>query len=509
MKKILILAVALTISISSFSQKKEIDSKIIIAGNLKNYDAKEIRVNTGESGVTSSIKAGDFKITFEAKAAEIYRFWIIPSTYPVRNDPDKEKLIDNLKKHEERSWFELFLSPGDSIYLISVFSESNTSFKLAGNHIAENAYLLERRRILYNSVSGNLIEYRRNLYEYGSSDGYMAFMGLEKDQYLNKKDSLFNVYKSRFEVLKANNALDPEFVKLEEAYLEYQPILYDLQYPFYHAIIHRGIDETTQTINMDGIDFPIDKADLAKVDLNRSDLLSFHPYISVVKKRIECATKDTMKQDTTLKTEKARMMVIDQLLTNQLVKDQFSYNYIKSDLDYRGPAYVKVEYDKFMKDNQSPILADKLKESHDKWKTILPGMEVPDFTFVNMEGESVELSDLRGKLVYIDIWATWCGPCIAEHPQWDKLRDEYKDKAVSFLTISIDFKREPWEKMVKAKNMEGLQWYAPGDFKSELATHFMVNGIPRFILLDREGKIIDPSADRPSGDIRAMLDQHL
>jgi len=197
------------------------------------------------------------------------------------------------------------------------------------------------------------------------------------------------------------------------------------------------------------------------------------------------------------------------LLTKQEVKDHYRYNSIKPNLDYRGPAYVKVDYDNFMREQQSPKLAAKLKESHDKWSTILPGMEVPDFTFLNMEGNTVKLSELRGNLVYIDIWATWCGPCIAEHPHWDKLREEYKDKAVSFLTISVDAKKEAWEKMVIAKNMEGLQWFAPGDFKSELATHFKARAIPRFILLDREGKIIDPSADRPSGDIRAMLDQHL
>ena len=89
------------------------------------------------------------------------------------------------------------------------------------------------------------------------------------------------------------------------------------------------------------------------------------------------------------------------------------------------------------------------------------------------------------------------------------MKEEYKDKPVAFLTVSIDDTREPWEKMVKNKKMDGLQWFAANAWQSELAKFFMVNAIPRFLLLDKEGKIIDPSAERPSGNIREILDKHL
>ncbi|MGY6521213.1 MAG: TlpA family protein disulfide reductase [Mongoliitalea sp.] len=160
-------------------------------------------------------------------------------------------------------------------------------------------------------------------------------------------------------------------------------------------------------------------------------------------------------------------------------------------------------------ENKSPKLQAKLNEIKQKWEPIMPGKEVPDFNFVTIKGESVKLSDLKGNLVYIDIWATWCGPCIAEHPHWDKMKEEYKDKPIAFLTVSIDNMKEPWEKMVKAKNMEGLQWFADNAWKSDIAQHFMVNAIPRFLLLDKDGKVIDPSADRPSGKIRETVDKFL
>jgi thiol-disulfide isomerase/thioredoxin len=544
MNKMLLIATALTIIISSCNQKKDVTSTIIIAGNLKNYDASEIRVFKvihDEYGISSgyiffeeddfkitsgTAKEGDFKITFDAEAAEIYEVSIMlgESIQVAWDDPDKEKYMAFRMKSNERSFFELFLSPGDSIYLTADYLEPHAGFKVSGNRVAENTYLFEKRKLL-GSIRNELMGNKSSLDAIGNggTKNWMPFMGLKREEYFYKKDSLFNVFKSSFEVLKANNAIDPEFVLLEEAYFQYQPLVLDLDYPFNHARINRGVDETPRQVferissgNMDGIDFPIDKvnADLAKVDLTRVDLLTSQPYTFLIKRRVNDVRSEMMKQDTTLKNNaegllKAKILTIDRLPIDQLIKDHLLYSTITIALTIGGPSDANPVYEKFMNEHQSPELAAKLHKKYEKWDPILPGKEVPDFTFVNMEGDSVKLSGLRGTLVYIDIWATWCGPCIAEHPHWDKLREEYKDKPVSFLTISVDTKKELWEKMVKAKNMEGLQWYAADAFKSELATHFMVDAIPRFILLDREGKIIDPAADRPRGNIRAILDQHL
>lgn len=77
---------------------------------------------------------------------------------------------------------------------------------------------------------------------------------------------------------------------------------------------------------------------------------------------------------------------------------------------------------------------------------------------------------------------------------------------MAFLTVSADDSQELWKKMGKSKNMEGLQWFAQNAWKSDFTQHFMVNSIPRFLLLDEEGKIIDPFAERLSGKIRQTLE---
>lgn len=142
-------------------------------------------------------------------------------------------------------------------------------------------------------------------------------------------------------------------------------------------------------------------------------------------------------------------------------------------------------------------------------KSLSPGSQVPDFSFETMEGEPFQLSNLQGKLVYIDLWATWCGPCIAEQPSMEILVERFEDSPVAFLAVSIDNTKEPWIKMVNDRKLAGTHVYAQNNWQSEIMQHFVVEGIPKYILLDTEGKIIIQDAPRPSGSIGELIESEL
>ncbi len=125
----------------------------------------------------------------------------------------------------------------------------------------------------------------------------------------------------------------------------------------------------------------------------------------------------------------------------------------------------------------------------------------PSPKFENYEkysGGELSLDDLKGKYVYIDIWATWCQPCKQEIPFLHKVEEKYKGKNIEFVSISIDDKRgyNTWKQMIKVKEMGGIQLYAKEDKK--FVDGYRVSSIPRFILLDPEGNIVDSNAPRPS-----------
>jgi thiol-disulfide isomerase/thioredoxin len=143
-------------------------------------------------------------------------------------------------------------------------------------------------------------------------------------------------------------------------------------------------------------------------------------------------------------------------------------------------------------------------------KTELPkGAPSPTFdAYENYKGGTTSLSDLKGKYVYVDVWATWCGPCKAEIPSLKALEKQYHDKNIQFVSLSIDDDRshggswdkarEDWKAMIADKELSGVQLFAPNGWQSPFVLDYKIKGIPRFILIDPNGNIVTPDAPRPS-----------
>ena len=128
------------------------------------------------------------------------------------------------------------------------------------------------------------------------------------------------------------------------------------------------------------------------------------------------------------------------------------------------------------------------------------GSIAPSFDFVNYAGGKTKLEDLRGKYVYIDVWATWCGPCRGEIPHLAKVEEKYKDKNIAFVSISVDVDKdfEKWKTFVKDKSLGGIQLFADKNWNSDFTVAFGINSIPRFILIDPAGKVLSADEARPS-----------
>ncbi len=129
------------------------------------------------------------------------------------------------------------------------------------------------------------------------------------------------------------------------------------------------------------------------------------------------------------------------------------------------------------------------------------GKNSPKFmAYENNAGGRTSLDDLKGKYVYIDVWATWCGPCIAEIPYLKEVEKAYHGKNIEFVSLSIDVPKDydKWKTMIKEKELGGIQLLADKAWKSEFVENYKINGIPRFILIDPKGNIITPDAPRPS-----------
>ena len=133
-------------------------------------------------------------------------------------------------------------------------------------------------------------------------------------------------------------------------------------------------------------------------------------------------------------------------------------------------------------------------------KQLLNNTMSAPFDYLNFKGGNTKLSDFKGKYVYIDVWATWCGPCRAEIPFLKKTEEKYEGKNIAFVSISVDVQKdfEKWKKFVAEKQLGGVQLFADKDWNSDFMKSYSINSIPRFILIDPTGKVVSADASRPS-----------
>ena len=123
------------------------------------------------------------------------------------------------------------------------------------------------------------------------------------------------------------------------------------------------------------------------------------------------------------------------------------------------------------------------------------GDPAADFTAIDTTGTNVKLSSLKGKLIYIDLWATWCGPCMEEMPFFENLKEKYKDNSnIAFVSLSIDDNISLWKNNVLKRKAGGLQWLIN---RNKLNAYNIV-GIPRILLIDKNFKMVDMNAPVPS-----------
>lgn len=134
-------------------------------------------------------------------------------------------------------------------------------------------------------------------------------------------------------------------------------------------------------------------------------------------------------------------------------------------------------------------------------KKLLPGVKATDFIMQDPQGNDVRFLDVvgKGKVTYIDFWATWCGPCCAEIPYVEKLVEHYKgNDKIEMLSISLDNSKTKWLSKLNEDKPAWRQYIIPAAFDSEFAKEYNIMAIPRFMIFDGDGKIVTINAARPS-----------
>ena len=372
----------------------------------------------------------------------------------------------------------LVLEPGSCVEMqVDLKDAQNIEVRFEGDYTAENNYQFAMAQL--QSTEQALL-----------SGGYVAF----KDY----RDAL----QPRLAAVSEKVALLPEG-KMKTQSMELQSVLFDYLAWDYYRTLQRSDAEKLSA----DTDFA---AFMKSIDLNDDKTADYNVRAFVINWYLD---KEELRDERA--KEKRYLQLAAELISDPAVRNVHLSEYmewrLKSDKVKYMPEVFEV-YQSLCTDAEAVNAnRDRLNTYMNHFK-IRNGVMAPDFEMVDVNGNRVRLSDFRGKMVYIDVWATWCAPCCAEIPYVGKLREHFvNDPRIEFISISVDTQVKKWQKMVEEEQLPWKQFIVEGGTRSPFYKGYAIEFIPRFMLIGKDGKIVEinymnPSTPGCAENLTAILD---
>ena len=371
--------------------------------------------------------------------------------------------IYTLETNKNRS--PIYLSKETKLSLIADDKAFNTTLKYTGEGSIENQYIAKKSNIT-SQISDE------ELYK------------LDETEFLNKVTEIKNAILSLYHNIKFFNT---DFKDKEVESIHYLVQKHLSFYKYSHGY-HAHLKEFQVSDKFPKLD--------KKIDLdNDADFLFSNEYKELVlNKFYENIQGDGTSFFITAKDAIPKIKALkSQSLKNRLIQNSIS------DVSIENANYEKI-YNDYISITNNTKLKDNLTVNYKNTKILENGNPSPKFDYENYKGGKTSLESLKGKYVYIDVWATWCGPCRKEIPFLQKVEVQFEGKNIEFVSISIDSMKdhEKWSKLVTEEQLGGIQLLADKEWDSKFIKDYGIQGIPRFILIDPNGNIVNSQAPKPS-----------
>jgi len=198
---------------------------------------------------------------------------------------------------------------------------------------------------------------------------------------------------------------------------------------------------------------------------------------------------------------------VNQLKSDE-VKGAYAANYLQTVKSYEQ---FKTEIAPLQPVLSKTGYGEEYQHKLDQLTLFAKGAQGYNFSLPDTRGQQVSFTGLKGKVVVIDLWAMWCASCLQEKPLYEKLADEYKDRNdIVFLGVSVDGagKKEAWKSFVGRKGYKTIELLA--DPTGGIMAYYKIEGIPRYLIFDKEGKIVTVDAPRPSAPaLKQLIEQNI
>ncbi|MBV4356836.1 TlpA family protein disulfide reductase [Pinibacter aurantiacus] len=473
MKRSLICLGFTILHLALFAQKKPVATPFILQGKLTNYPEKFFFLQTYNAKRERRVD------TIHVKADGSFYF-----TDSSNINAQKAMIGFGSMFHSD-----IFVAPGYNLILTSDSKEfSALSFtqnkKLTGKGSESNSFLFKRDAIMASN------KMPQEWYEMNEKD-FITF--LKKSNKLN--DSLFRV------VFGHHAANDNYF-----AFFKQMTTLDNTFQNFYYVVVHSLIDTSFSAAQMRS--FVTDNVDKTILNdlYNEKYLVSewyrtaMSDYVSYLQK-LECKEAPA-----SCEGKNYNVQLLDEIAKHYKgkVKQIALFRFMNNNLTYcRSFAELntyKKEFPQFVsmledKTNQQKIDTLFAKMENTLLKTQV-GQLAPAFVAEDSTGRQYSIENYKGKVVYLDLWASWCGPCRHETPYLKKLVEKFNgDASIAFVSVAVLDKKDKWKEALADDTPQWLQLF---DTNGSVQSAYVANSIPKFILINKEGKIVSFDAPVPS-----------
>ncbi|MFC2107509.1 thioredoxin-like domain-containing protein [Bacteroidota bacterium] len=395
---------------------------------------------------------------------------------------------------------QMYVCPGDSIYITMNTEEFDESMHYEGIGAKKNNILAEY--------------YLK--FKDADNEEYVSFYAIRDTSIdifmeLVKKNS--NASKAYFNDVKASGDLPENFLKYMETELYFKPILDNQN--VYYSKNKDTTDEYKEKLNTIG-ELTLKAVDFQDADMLNQNYKTWLGYYvkNQIRREIQKDLGDVDKEqydsifynylENTLTAEQMQFFVLKEA-------DRFSYSYdvdkfeemlplvdiYVTDKKYNDAIYA--QFDEVVRKVNQPLPEDATLFN-------LDDEELLDLTFDDV------LAKYKGNVIYLDFWASWCGPCKAEMPNSAKLSKKLKDEAVVFLYCSTDRDPDAWERMIRIMQLHGLHYRLGKNTRKPVFEEYGIRYIPHYVIFDKKGKMVKNNMTRP-GDaetekmIRELLEK--
>ena len=401
----------------------------------------------------------------------------------------------------------------DSVYLDSTgnftcelpnLTEGALYYFIFDNNNVEYLHLTPGMELDYYADMDNFTESRGFTGKGSDINNYLAgkdprafnydWYSLDENAFRFKADSLMAAQQADLNTAEKDDPDDP-FWKTEKGDVLFSWANHLENYPDYHGYYAKISDFK---VGDNWYDFR------KELDFNESGYIhsrEFNQYLaSMMRRETSLKMKEMIAKDSTLEVDRKLMTlkIAAKLLTNETVLNNYLYHTVTGYMQWGSLSDIPGPIDFFYEQVKDTALVAKFNSEYEAWKRLDKGEPMIDFSGEDLNGNRVQSTDFRGKYLYVDVWATWCGPCVYEVPFLKKLEADYHDRNIVFLSYSIDEDKDAWLKYVPEHQLSGVHLRGERGWQSKLCKDYKVSGVPTFLFFDPEGKIINVKMTRPS-----------